>query len=82
MEIQSISMLNFNMKTANCKGDFMFFRKCNICGHPMDPGEGQNGTCDDCLFGREKKRCREEELDRMVRSTDYKQMRLEEFLDG
>lgn len=46
----------------------------------MDPEEGQNGTCDDCLSGKEKERIRELELDRMVRATDYRQMEMEEFL--
>ena len=58
----------------------MIFRKCKVCGHPMDPGEGQNGTCDDCLSAAEWKSDIQEELDRMIRSEHYKQLELEEFL--
>ena len=45
----------------------------------MDAGEGQNGICEDCITERQRRR---EELDRMVRATDFKQMNMEEFLNG
>ena len=46
----------------------------------MDPGEGQNNMCEDCVSGETEQRRRREMLDRMIRSTDYKQMEMEEFL--
>jgi hypothetical protein len=46
----------------------------------MDAGEGQNGICDDCISGETEKQRRKEEVDRMVRSTVFKQMNLEEFI--
>lgn len=58
----------------------MFFRKCKVCGYPMDPGEGQNGVCDECLAVKEREKSREIEVARMIRCTDYKQMEMEEFL--
>lgn len=48
----------------------------------MDAGEGQNGKCDDCLSGETERQQRKAELDRMVRSTTYTQMEMEEFLNG
>lgn len=54
--------------------------QCKSCGCTMDPGEGQNGMCEDCVSGETEQRRRREMLDRMIRSTDYKQMEMEEFL--
>lgn len=48
----------------------------------MDPGEGRNGVCDDCITGETERRKREEEMERMVRTKCFKQMEMEEFLDG
>ena len=31
----------------------------------MDPGEGQNGMCDDCVTGETKRQHREEKMERM-----------------
>lgn len=56
-------------------------RECRICHCTMDAGEGQNGICDDCVSGETERQRRRAELDRMVRSTDYEQMRMEEFLN-
>lgn len=58
----------------------MFLRECRRCGHPMDPGEGRNGMCDDCITGETERRKREEEMERMVRAKYFKQMEMEEFL--
>lgn len=27
----------------------MNYRTCAECGCPMDPGEGRNGVCEDCI---------------------------------
>lgn len=32
----------------------MIFRECKCCGHPMDPGEGRNGMCDECVTGGDR----------------------------
>ncbi len=56
----------------------MILKECERCGCSLDPGEGH--LCDDCAEEMDNERQREKELDRMVRSTDYKQMRMEEFL--
>lgn len=60
----------------------MFLRECKICGCSMDSGEGKNGICDDCITGETERQKRRAELDRMVRTTDFKQMDMEEFLNG
>lgn len=46
----------------------------------MDPGEGRNGMCDDCVTGETERQERREELDRMIRSTDFKQMEMKDIL--
>ncbi len=60
----------------------MIFRTCSVCGHPMDPGEGQGGICEDCLEYREQLENRRKAVERMVRATEYEQMEMEEFLNG
>lgn len=54
--------------------------QCRCCGCMMDPGEGRNGMCDDCVTGETERQQRREELDRMIRSTDFKQMEMEDIL--
>lgn len=54
--------------------------QCRRCGCMMDPGEGRNGVCDDCVTGETERQERREELDRMIRSTDFKQMEMEDIL--
>lgn len=56
----------------------MIFKECECCGCPLDPGEGR--LCDDCTSEMDSEQQRKKELDRLVRSTDYKQMSMEEFL--
>ena len=46
----------------------------------MDPGEGQNGMCDDCVTGETERQEREEKTERMIRATDFKQMEMEDIL--
>lgn len=58
----------------------MFLRKCKVCRCSMDPGEGINGICDDCVAGEtERQKCREQ-MERMVRAVDFTQIRMEELL--
>ena len=59
----------------------MIFRECKCCGHPMDPGEGQNGMCDDCVTGETERREREEKMERMTRATEWTQLEVEDFLN-
>lgn len=54
--------------------------QCRRFGCMMDPGEGRNGMCDDCVTGETERQERREELDRMIRSTDFKQMEMEDIL--
>lgn len=58
----------------------MYEYQCRCCGCMMDPGEGRNGMCDDCVTGETERQERREELDRMIRSTDFKQMEMENIL--
>lgn len=58
----------------------MYEYQCRRCGCMMDPGEGRNGMCDDCVTGETKRQHRREELDRMIRATDFKQMEMEDIL--
>lgn len=60
----------------------MYEKKCRRCGCSMDPGEGQNGICDDCITGETKRQQREDQMERMVRATDWTQMEMEEFISG
>lgn len=34
----------------------MYEKQCKRCGCSMDPGEGRNGVCDDCITGRQNGR--------------------------
>lgn len=54
----------------------MNLRVCKVCESPMDPGEGQNGICEDCISKMERQRLCRLELDRMARSTHYVQEEL------
>lgn len=58
----------------------MFLRKCKVCRCPMDPGEGKNGICEDCITGETRRQKRREEMERMVRSMDFIQVEMEELL--
>lgn len=58
----------------------MFLRECCICHHPMDPGEGRNGICEDCITGETRRQERRKEMERMVRSVDFIQIEMEELL--
>ena len=48
----------------------MYENQCKHCGCSMDPGEGRNGVCDDCITGETERQEREEKMERMVRATD------------
>lgn len=56
-------------------------RVCKLCGANCDPGEIKNGICFECQLEQKKKEKVRKEVDRMVRTTDYEQLRMEEFLD-
>lgn len=58
----------------------MFLRECCICHCSMDPGEGRNGICEDCITGETRRQKRREEMERMVRSMDFIQIEMEEML--
>ena len=83
-EKDAVEKYNGTLKCINEEKQFivkiMFLRECRICHCSMDAGEGQNGICDDCISGETEKQRRKEEVDRMVRSTVFKQMNLEEFI--
>jgi hypothetical protein len=59
----------------------MIFRECKRCGHPMDPGEGRNGMCDECVTGETERQQREEKMEWMIRATDWTQLEVEDFLN-
>ena len=56
----------------------MYGYLCEKCGCTLDPGEGS--VCEECLEESDTKKKRKKEFDRMVRSKDYRQMNMEEFL--
>ena len=58
----------------------MFLRKCKVCRCTMDPGEGINGICEDCVAGETERQKRREQMERMVRAVDFTQIRMEELL--
>lgn len=55
--------------------------QCRRCGCMMDPGEGRNGVCDDCVTGETKRQHREEKMERMVQATEWTQLEVEDFLN-
>lgn len=60
----------------------MYVYQCEICGCTMDPGEGSGGVCEECIFEKDQKIVRRRELEQMCRSLNYKQMEMEEFING
>lgn len=58
----------------------MFYRKCRICGCSLDPGEGS--MCEEFRDEQYMKQQREKAVRYMVLSTDFRQMEMEEFLNG
>ena len=59
----------------------MIFRECKRCGHPMDPGEGRNGMCDECVTGETERQQREEKMEWMIKATEWTQLEVEDFLN-
>nr|DAV63674.1 MAG TPA: Protein of unknown function (DUF2688) [Caudoviricetes sp.] len=59
----------------------MIFRECKRCGHPMDPGEGRNGMCDECVTRETERQQREEKMEWMIQATDWTQLEVEDFLN-
>ena len=59
----------------------MIFREYKRCGHPMDPGEGRNGMCDECVTGETERQQREEKMEWMIRAKDWTQLEVEDFLN-
>ena len=59
------------------KVKIMFYRECEVCGCSLDPGEGR--ICEDCASEEEQTQRNAKELERMIKSTDYVQMEMEEF---
>lgn len=60
----------------------MRYRKCRVCGGHVDAGELINGICLDCLEEREKEKDIQYRMQKMVMASDYKQMNMEELLNG
>ena len=58
----------------------MFLRKFKVCRCTMDPGEGINGICDDCVAGETERQKRREQMERMVRAVDFIQNEMDELL--
>ena len=54
--------------------------ECEICHCRLDPGEGR--LCDDCRKDQDEEQRRKKKLDQMLWSTKYRQMEMEEFLNG
>ena len=55
-----------------------YYRKCEDCGCTLDPGEGR--ICDECAEKMWQKTDRRAVLRKMILSTNYKQMEMEESL--
>lgn len=52
---------------------------CRICGCNCDPGDLENGICDECREEEEIKDKRSREIGKMI-SSEFKQIRLEDIL--
>lgn len=57
----------------------MILRKCRQCGCAMDPGEGVNGICEDCVRQSKILKTRAGQLEALVKCTDYKQMSIRDL---
>ena len=55
--------------------------QCRRYGCMMDPGEGQNGMCDDCVTGETERQQREEKMEWMIQATEWTQLEVEDFLN-
>lgn len=58
----------------------MFFRECKICGSALDPGEGRNGFCDDCIENNARASRMRTDMERVFYAADFKQIELEDLL--
>ena len=52
----------------------MMYRECKSCGCAIDPGEGVNGICEDCVRRSKVLKTRAGQLEALVKCMDYKQM--------
>ena len=59
----------------------MIFRECKRCCHPMDPGEGRNGMCDECVTGETERQQREEKREWMIQATEGTQLEVEDSVN-
>lgn len=57
----------------------MMYRECKSCGCAMDPGEGVNGICEDCVRRSIILKTRAGQLEALVKCTDYKQMSIRDL---
>ena len=48
----------------------MILRKCRQCGCAMDPGEGVNGMCEDCVRQSKALKTRAGQLEALVKCSD------------
>lgn len=55
--------------------------QCRRCGCMMDPGEGRNGMCDECVTGETERQQREEKMEWMIQATEWTQLEVEDFLN-
>ena len=55
------------------------YYECNVCHAHVDAGELVGGVCEDCISGETERRKLSEEMERMVQSTDFKQLEMEEL---
>lgn len=49
----------------------MFFRKCRICAASMDPGDGVNGVCEDCISEKAKQQYKTEQNCEQLEMMDF-----------
>lgn len=57
----------------------MMYRECKSCGCAMDPGEGVNRICEDCVRQSKILKTRAGQLEALAKCTDYKQMSISDF---
>lgn len=59
-------------------------RRCSECHGAMDPEEGCNGVCDECIQKKSEELARRESLKNLFGSRtriQFNQMRMEDFLN-
>lgn len=57
-------------------------RECRICFGRCDPGELRDGVCFECTMELKRRKKNKNQMENMVKATEYRQIEMEEYIDG